>query len=237
MAGKLIVFEGLDSSGKATQTRLLAEKLRLLGKEFEVIDFPQYGQWSAAFVEHYLNGEFGELGFGSYTISAEQASLFYALDRFACKKKLVEWLNAGKNVIANRYVASNQAYQAAKIQNPAGREKFLKWLDELEYKILGLPRPNIVMYLHMPFAFTQKFIEHRKQKAYIKNGNKDIHEKDAKFLIEVGKVYDFLAKNEEPEKYEMPEKWFVVECAENGAILSPEQVHAKVWVELKKMTI
>src|SRR3989344_17688 len=151
----LIVFEGLDGSGKATQTKLLVEKLK---SQVMMIDFPQYGTWGAAFVEKYLNGELGTLE----DITPKQASLFYALDRYAARTKLLEWLEQGKIVVANRYVAANQAYQGSKVAEDK-RDGFLRWLDELEHDILQLHRPTLTVYLRMPLNVSIDLVEHRRK--------------------------------------------------------------------------
>jgi len=219
MVSKLIVFEGLDGSGKATQTKLLLNKLKTLKIPAATIDFPQYGSWSAAFVEKYLNGEFGLLG----EITPEQASLFYALDRFAARKKLLQML-ADKIVIANRYVSANQAYQGSKITDLNTRRQFLAWLDHLEYGILGLPRPSHVVYLKVPLMISNSLVEQRHQREYIKDGNKDIHEKSNLLLKGAEEVYGQLAQGNE---------WITVDCAADGKLLSKELIHEKVWTALK----
>ena len=223
MTGKLIVFEGLDSSGKATQTGLLIKKLKEQNIPVEKIDFPQYGNWSAAFVEKYLNGEFGTPN----EVGPYRASLFYALDRYAKLPQLKKWLNQDKIIIANRYVGSNQAFQGGKIKNEQEREKFLRWLDNLEFDILGLPKPTLVIYLFMPLKTTLELMEKRRQRKYIKNGNKDIHEADRELLENTQKIYNSLAKTNP--------NWIIIECTENGQLLIKEQIHQKVWREIEKM--
>lgn len=223
MVGKLIVFEGLDSSGKATQTELLIKKLKQQNIPVEKADFPQYGSWSCAFVEKYLNGEFG----APNNVNPQAASVFYALDRFAKRQQLSEWLAQGKIIIANRYVTSNQAYQGGKIHDAAERKKFLAWLDELEYTILGLPRPTLVIYLRVPLAVTQALLEKRRPKEYIKDGKKDVHEKDKELLKATAEVYEHLAMAN-------PE-WRIIECAEDGQLLSKESIHERVWEKAEKI--
>lgn len=218
MTGQLIVLEGLDSTGKATQTQFLIKRLKKQNVPAETLDFPQYGNWSAVFVEKYLNGEFGT------SVNPHTASLFYALDRYAAAKKIKEWLQQDKIIIANRYVSANQAYQGAKIADKAEREKFLQWLDQLEHDILGLPRPTLVLYLDIPLSISQQLLEHRKQKGYIKEGNKDIHEKDRALLAATEQVYKHLAQSK---------NWRTIPCTANNIILSKEQIHEKIWDEIK----
>ena len=223
MSGKLIVIEGSDSSGKATQAELLLKRLQRHNIPAEKADFPQYGTWSAAFVERYLNGEFGSSG----EVSAQQASLFYALDRFAAKKRILQWLKEGKAVVANRYVGSNQAYQGAKIQTEDERKKFLAWLDELEHGVLGLPRPDLVLYLRVPLEVSRQLLERRRKKDYISDGTKDLHERDEALLRATEEVYEHLAQREE--------RWRVIDCTEEGVLLPKEKIHEKVWKEAEKL--
>ena len=220
MTGKLIVFEGLDSSGKATQAKLLEKKLRQYNVPVETIDFPQYNHWSAVFVEKYLNGEFGE------SVDPYKASLFYALDRYAALKRLNAWLSEDKVIIANRYTPANQAYQGGKIKDTGKRKEFLEWLDDIEYTILSLPRPTLVLYLHVPLNISQGLLETRRKKDYIKDGNKDLHEKDIQLLSATEEVYDTISKNNE---------WCIIECTEKKQLLSKEEIHEKVWEEVRKI--
>ena len=221
MTGKLIVFEGLDGSGKATQTKLLVQKMKSSSKQVTTIDFPQYGTWGAAFVEKYLNGELGTLD----EITPHQASLFYALDRFAARKKLLQWMEQGKIIIANRYVAANQAYQGSKVAEEK-RAEFFEWLDTLEHEILQLPRPTITIYLRMPLQVSTNLIEHRRQRDYIKDGNKDLHEKSESLMQNAWKVYEQLAKKS---------NWITVDCVQNNSLQSKEVIHEMVWEEIKEM--
>ena len=220
MTGKLIVFEGLDGAGKATQTKLLAQKLKQLKIPATTIDFPQYGTWNAVFVEKYLNGVLGTLD----EITPQQASLFYALDRFAARKNLLQWLEHGKIVIANRYVAANQAYQGSKVPDDK-RAAFLEWLDNLEHEILQLPRPAITVYLRMPLNVSSQLIDKRHQREYIKEGNKDLHEKSSQLLQRAYDVYEQLAQKE---------KWVAIDCMNADKLRSKEEIREMIWVEIKR---
>jgi dTMP kinase len=222
MTGTLIVFEGTDSSGKATQTRFLIEKLKIRNIAVETVDFPQYKNWSAIFVEKYLNGEFGLAG----EVTPQQASLFYALDRYAAMPKIKKWLSEGKIIIANRYVSANQAYQGGKIQDEEKRKKFLEWLEHLEHTILGLPKPTLVLYLRVPLEVSKKLLEQRRQRDYIKDGNKDIHEKNHGLLEATERVYAQLVQHHD--------NWSVIECTEKGKLLSKEAIHKKIWNKVKE---
>lgn len=221
MEGRLIVIEGTDGSGKATQTQILVETLRKEGRQVEVLDFPQYGNWSAVFVEKYLRGEFGS----AQEVGPYKASLFYALDRFSCLEKINSWLASGKIIISNRYATSNMAHQAGKIKNPNEREKFLEWLDDLEYNKIGLPKPNIVIFLHMPSEIGQKLVESKGSRSYIGGRKKDLHESDAGHLKDAEAAYVAVA-----EKY----SWEKISCTINGKVLAIEDISKLVYLAAKK---
>ena len=144
MSGKLIVFEGTDGSGKATQSKLLFERLQREGIDCRKLNFPRYGEKSAALVELYLGGAFGT---HPSDVNAYAASTFYSVDRYASyKQDWGKYYEAGGLLIADRYTTSNAVHQAGKL--PDGeREKYLDWLFGFEYGLLGLPEPSLVFYL------------------------------------------------------------------------------------------
>ena len=151
MNGRLIVFEGTDGSGKATQSRLLCEHLQRENIPYKNITFPQYGKPSAAMVQEYLDGN---LGRRPGDVNAYAASLMFSMDRYASYKQ--DWgafYEAGGLVIADRYTTSNAVHQVSKLP-PEERTVFLNWLFELEYGKLGLPKPDLVLYLDMPTEIT-----------------------------------------------------------------------------------
>lgn len=183
--GFFIVIDGPDGSGKGTQARFLFDRLKKEGKKVELVDFPRYGNPSAFFVEKYLNG-----GYGSSTdIDPRVGSLFYALDRFDASKGMKEKLEEGYILIGNRYVSSNMAHQGGKIQDKDERIKFIRWVEELEYDINKIPKPDKVVYLHVPVSKSQELIEKKEERSYIKNGSKDIHELDENHLNDSQKTY------------------------------------------------
>jgi len=135
-----------DGSGKATQTNLLVDRLRQSGYQVEVADFPRYGKKSAALVEDYLNGKFGS----PKEVGPYRASIFYAIDRYDASFEIKKWLEQGKIVICNRYVSANMGHQAGKIENKEERDKFLNWLEDLEFNIFNIPKPDVVIFLYVP---------------------------------------------------------------------------------------
>ncbi|MCR4311103.1 MAG: deoxynucleoside kinase [Candidatus Taylorbacteria bacterium] len=220
--GIFVVIEGTDGSGKATQTKFLAEKLQSLGIPFELADFPQYGKPSSHFAEKYLRGEYGT----AEEVGPYRGSLFYAIDRYEKSFDIKRWLAEGKVVISNRYVSANMGHQAGKIKNKVKREKFLKWLLELEYDIFGIPKPDATILLYVPPEVGQKFVDQKGERAYTKGKKRDIHEADLKHLQDATKAYLSVAK-----KY----KWTVIEYRTKKGILSLSEVRDRIWENVVKL--
>lgn len=175
--GKLIVLEGIDGSGKSTQFRLLCEHLEKSGADFRRLSFPQYGKPSAALVEMYLAGDFGK---DAGDVSAYTASTFFAVDRAASYLK--DWrgyYNKGGLLVTDRYTTSNAIHQGAKLPE-AQREAFFNWLYDFEFRLLELPRPDLVIYLDLPAPEALRRIASRREKGGA--GGADIHERDAAYL-------------------------------------------------------
>lgn len=222
--GKLIVIEGTDGSGKKTQTNLLVEKLRSQGFKTRSFAFPQYGLESARMIEGYLNDSFGPAD----SVNPHAASLFYAIDRFALAKELDKSLKEGFVIILDRYVDSNAGHQGGKIPNPQKRKLFFQWLYDLEYKTLKVPKPNLVIFLHVPAKIGQEFVYKKEKRSYIK-GRKthDGHEVDIKHLKNAEKSYLQLIK-------QFPKNHAKIECVKNGQILPIEEIHKLIWKTITK---
>lgn len=223
--GKLIVFEGLDGSGKSTQSNLLVSRLRKQGCKVSKIDFPQYGKKSAGLVEEYLNGKYGT----SEQVGPYRASIFYACDRYDVGFKIKKWLNQGRIVVADRYVASSIGHQAGKIKNKKDRKKFIKWLYDLEYGIFEIPEPDITFILKTSPVLARKMApqitereKKKKRAAYLGSRVRDIHEKDLKHLAAALNSYLEAAK-------EFPKEFKVIECLKKGKLLAPETIHQEIW--------
>ena len=187
MRGKLIVFEGTDGSGKATQSRLLCERLARENIPYQHINFPRYGKPSAAMVQEYLDGNLGK---HPGDVNAYAASLFYAMDRYASYKQ--DWgsyYEAGGLLIADRYTTSNAVHQGAKLPD-SELGGFFDWLYDFEYVKLGLPRPDLVIYLDVDVETSLKRMKHRQEKT---NTTADIHEKDVAYLENCLRVADKAA--------------------------------------------
>ena len=137
-----------------------------------------------------------------------------------------KWLEEGKIVVANRYVSANMGHQAGKIKEKACRDEFLKWLDELEFGIFGIPRPDKVILLYMPPEVGQELVDKKGAREYTKGKKRDIHEADLKHLKNAADAYAYVAK-----KY----AWGVIDCAKKGEVLSREAIHGKLWNTVKKL--
>lgn len=223
MKGKFIAIEGTDGSGKSTQTEFLVERLKKTGKRVERIDFPRYGEKSAALIEDYLNGKFGS----AKEVGPYRASVFYALDRYAANFKIKNWLAEGKIVIANRYMASNMGHQGGKIHNARQRKKFFAWIYNLEYNIFKIPKPNVNIILHVPAKISQKLVDKKGTREYLRGKKRDIHEDDLKHLKDAGKAYLQIAKN-------YPE-FKLIKCVQNNKILLPEIIHQRIWKTIQNL--
>ena len=211
MSAKLIVIEGGDGSGKATQTRKLFDRLRAeLARPTHKISFPDYQSASSALIKMYLHGDFGS---NPLDVDAYAASTFYAVDRYASfKTDWKKFYEAGEIIIADRYVTSNMAHQAIKIDDPIERQKFLSWLDDFEYEKLKLPRPNLVIFLDMPPAISERLIDERHKL--------DIHETDREYLRQCHRAYKELAA-----QYH----WTVIDCALDGAPRGIDDIHEEIF--------
>jgi len=198
--GKLIVIEGLDGSGKGTQSALLAKNLRLEGYKVRELSFPRYELSSSAFVKMYLNGE---LGSSPDETNAYAASMLYAADRYISYR--MDWMrdiaDADTVVIANRYTTANAYHQLAKLPREEW-EGFLSWLWDFEFTRLGLPAPAQVFALSMHPDVSRALIEKRCVETGVK---KDIHEADRDYLI---RCYDAL-------RYASDKLgWIYIDCAD-----------------------
>jgi len=224
--GKFFVIDGTDGSGKATQTKLLVSRLRKNGFKVETIDFPQYGRnFFGKMVGRYLSGEFGSAS----EVSPYLASILYAADRFESKEKIQKWLNDGHIVIADRYASSSQIHQGGKVYDNKKREEFLDWLEEMEFKVFKIPRPNAIIYLDMPLEISQKFLKEKNaqdKKKYLK-GKKDIHENDKKHLQDAKTSAIKIIKNSN--------NWIKINCAKKGKPLPPEKICETILKKIKSL--
>ena len=223
--GKLIVIDGSDGSGKKTQFQFLARRLRKDGHIVKLVDFPEYYKnFFGKFIGHCLSEQY----YNWLYIHPKIASIAYAADRFESKAKLEDWLKKGHVVIANRYVSSNQIHQGGKISDSRKRKKFIEWLDEMEYGVFKIPKPNITFYLDVPVPVVEKLIAERKERRrYLGKDTRDVHEKNKNFLSNSRKSALWLAKTQKG--------WVKIDCVKNGKLDTRENIHEQIYNEVKKI--
>ncbi|MBD9049787.1 deoxynucleoside kinase [Ruminococcus sp.] len=181
MSAKFIVIEGLDGSGKATQTKILFDKISAMGKSIKRLEFPDYANESSALVKMYLGGEFGS---NPNDVNAYAASSFYAVDRVASFLKF--WKKDYENsdvILSDRYATSNIIYQMSKLDKSEW-DNFIEWQEDFEYNKLSVPKPDKVIYLDVKPEVSQKLMSKRYEGD---EGKKDLHEKNFAFLLECRK--------------------------------------------------
>lgn len=223
MEGKLIVIDGVDSSGKQTQVEILYNKLKAEGLKVKRISFPNYESNSSALVKMYLAGD---LGTNPDELDPYAISTFYAADRYI--SYITDWkkdLDDGYIIIADRYVSSNMIHQAAKIKDINAKKIFLDWLDSFEYGVYKLPKPDIVVFLNMPVEYAVKLMAERKNKI-TGDEKKDIHERDVAYLQESYNNAMFIAN-----EY----SWNIVNCVNNSAVRKIEDIASEIYSDVKNL--
>lgn len=217
MRGKLIVIDGLDGSGKSTQSERVAARLRSRGERVELISFPDYSEPSSALVKMYLAGEFSDSPDG---VNAYAASTFYAVDRYASYKKFWEkQYRSGHTILATRYVSSNAIHQMGKLPRDQW-DAYLHWLDDFEYQKLCLPKPDRVIFLNMSRQVADRLIEGRYGGD---ESRKDIHEKDRAYLQSCQETAKYAAK---------VQNWRVVLCDDGENPLPIDVVTERIMEQI-----
>lgn len=212
--GKLIILEAGDASGKETQTRLLHERLLAEGRDVMRISFPDYDADSSALVKMYLRGDFGAQ---AADVDAYAASAFFAVDRYASfHTKWGEAYKRGGVILSDRYVTSNLAHQAVKLVGEKARREYVSWLEDFEYVRLGLPRPDLVVFLDMPPEASDRLLASRAKET----GASDIHETDRNYLHRVHAAYADAAKTF---------GWARVVCGEGNVPRAPQDIAEDVY--------
>ena len=219
--GLMVVLEGSDGAGKNTQLNLLAERLKAAGYNVATFAFPQYDKNSSYFIKQYLRGSFGS----AVKVSPYTAALFYALDRYEAAGSIRQALKEGKIVLVDRYVGANMAHQGAKFVDPVEQRGFFVWEDNLEFQLLGIPRPDVNFFLRVPADVSAKLIEQRAAETGIA---RDEHEKDSQFLKKSVATYDLLCRL-------FPKDFTAIECTKNGQLLGIPQISDLIWKKLKPL--
>ncbi len=218
--GKLIVIEGVDSSGKQTQTEMLFERLKTEYENVKTVSFPDYQSDFSLPVRRYLAGD---LGSDPNAVNAYAASTFYAIDRYASfRRDWGDFYKSGGIVVCDRYVTSNIVHQASKVDKNE-KEDFIKWLSDLEYKKLGLPTPDCVIFLDMPPEFARMLMAERMNKITGEK-EKDIHERDKSYLEtsynNAVSICDYLG-------------WQKISCVDSGNLRKREEIAEEIYKKVK----
>lgn len=213
MAGKLIVIDGADGAGKATQTKLLVDKLRAEGRQVETMDFPQYTQnHFGKLLRESLDGKHGNfLG-----LDPKIASTLYAADRFESAPKIRAWLEAGVTVVLDRYVSSNMLHQASKLAVVDDRREFLGWLDTIEHGVFNIPRPDVIIYLDIPYEVRKRLMD--------ADGNRI--ELDQ---VERDEEYNRAAEAQATELLAHLNNWQSITCTVGDSLRSKDAIHDDVY--------
>lgn len=223
--GKLIVIEGTDSSGKETQTKRLFEKLEEKGLKVKKISFPNYDSPACEPVKMYLSGAFGE---DAMKVNPYPVSTMYAIDRYASfKTDWEKFYNEDGIIVTDRYVTSNMVHQASKIKDLDEKKQYLNWLEDLEYEKMGIPRPDLVIFLNMPIEMAVKLMAERKNKITGEE-KKDIHERDKEYLKESHANACKIANTY---------NWKEIKCSDGERIKTIEEIGEEVFSLVEKVVL
>jgi len=218
--GHFIVLEGLDGTGKSTQVRLLNEYYSSAGLPFHFIHFPRTDNESAVFgsmIASFLRGDYGPLE----QVHPELVALIYAGDRYNAASELKSLIESGVNILCDRYVFSNIAFQCAKLHDQNQREQLMQRIFHMEFSYFQIPEPDISVFLHVPIDFVQQQLNNQRtgsDRTYL-HGKDDIHEQSMDFQKAVEQVYLETTRM-------MPDKLEYLNCIDaSGNMMSPEQIH------------
>ncbi len=222
---KLFVIEGVDGAGKSTQIKMLHNFFAEKGYKCEYMHFPRTDNpYFGELIARFLRGEFGTLS----EVDPYLVAMLYAGDRKDASEIISDWLKEGKIVLLDRYTYSNIAYQCAKIQDVKAQAELMKWILSLEFNHFAIPKPDLNIFLDVPFAFTEKKLLDTRSGAdrnYL-NGNRDIHEESLIFQKNVRDIYFRVAQNDE--------RLALVDCStSNGSMLSPPEIFSLIVKILK----
>jgi len=223
MKGKLIVIDGTDGSGKATQVAKLKERLVNEGKNVQALDFPRYyDNFFGKFIGEALKGDYGDWA----GLHPKIASVMYAADRNESTDQIREWLNQGYIVILDRYVSSNQIHQGGKIDDEDERREFMQWLDTMEHEVFGIPRPDAILYLDVSVRITQDLLikkGNQESKKYLE-GQGDQHENNIEHLE--------AARESGLKMISENNNWIRIKCSEDENILPIETIHELIYTKV-----
>lgn len=220
----LILIEGVDGSGKNTQSKLLSQKLVKCGYDTDVLSFPQYDKFFGKEISNYLNGGFGDIS----NVNPKLICLLYALDRKQSKDYLNYFCSSyNKYLVLDRYVQSNIAHQCAKLTNLQEQQELETWIEKLEFDIFSLPRTHINFFLDIPVEFSQQLIMKKEVRGYT-DKKKDLHEADTDYMHRSRNYYLYMAKRD---------NWNIVQCIENNNLRSAEDINEEIFGIVKNNCI
>ena len=213
MSGKLIVIDGADGSGKATQSKLLVERLQSEGQQVRTLDFPQYANnHFGGLLRECLDGKRGDF----LELDARIASTLYAADRFESANIICQWLEEGAVVVLDRYVSSNMLHQGGKIHDEKELHDFLKWLDTMEHGVFKIPRPDLIIYLEVPYSFRQNMLFTDNTRTHLD-------------VVENHEAHQLAAETNAKRLTATLNNWQTIVCSSNDALLSKEAIHQLVY--------
>lgn len=212
MSGKLIVIEGADGAGKATQSTLLVERLRAEGIAVESLEFPRYED---TFFGSYIREWLDEVHGNFVELDPRLASILFAGDRYEVRDTLTTWLSEGKHVVLDRYVSASMLHQGAKITDVEKRGSFLLWLQRLEYDVFKLPRPDLVIYLDMPAQMRHALLTTDERKPQLGHT-----ETDSVYQAAVQSCAGQIAALE---------KWRIVSCLMDEKLRSKDNINTELY--------
>lgn len=216
MPGKLIVIDGADGSGKATQSNLLYERLKQEGRQVEKFDFPRYtDNFFGKLIRECLDGQYGDF----MSVHPKIVSSLYAADRFESSERLQNWLGSGTTVILDRYVSANMVHQGAKITDETELALFLSWLEEMEHGVFKIPRPDTIIYLNVPHTIRKELVSNDATRK-----TADLAERDQAHQIASERCAEKVAT--------LSPGWQVVSCMEEGVLRSREDIHEDIYTKV-----
>ena len=215
--GKLIVFEGIDGSGKSTQFHTMCDRLSTEGRQFKHVVFPRYDKPSSALVKMYLAGDFGK---DPDSVNAYAASSFYAVDRYASfVQDWRDYYESGGLILTDRYTTSNALHQGAKMPTEQ-RESFFKWLYGYEFELIGLPEPDVVVFMNIEAPYAAKRLRLRQTKT---GTGADIHEQDLTYLTNCAQCGSQAAALF---------NWCIIDCISYGLDRSENDIHDEIYCSI-----
>lgn len=219
MLGKLIVIDGADGSGKATQSRRLVERLEREGRPAELMDFPRYEHnHFGKLIRECLDGARGDF----LSLDPRIASVLYAADRYESKEYIETWLSQGKVVVLDRYVSANMMHQGAKLTADHEAESFLTWLDHMEHTVFGLPRPDLIVYLEVPYRVRQTLLAQDTTRASID-------------VAEVNHEHQIACEARARHIVSTYNAWHPISCVQDDAMRTKDDIHEDIYAKVSTL--